>query len=284
MPPDTLPQGNDRLGLKGSNVVSLAVPPTLLWVRTISIPREARSKLEEIARLDLRKASPFGGDDLYWQLGSPVVKSGRLECEQFVAKRSDVANWLTEAEHYGLKVKEIVVDGVDLNKPLANFSSKIFPQRRQVLQLNAMLVLTALIFHLTLWALPIWRIDRSNILLSEEVANEVRELAKLRARIEVKRQYKAVEAALSEKARARPLLIDSIREVTVALNDSTWLESFVFSGDRILISGVTEGSAAQLVLDLTSRPGFSDPALSGPVSRSSTGSERFEISARLGGN
>ncbi len=94
-----------------------------------------------------------------------------------------------------------------------------------------------------------------------------------------KRRVSAEEQkALLDVTLGRPRLSETLRELTVALPDEVWISDLELNDSGLLVAGETAASAADLVIALARSRTFTDPHLSGPVSATASGGERFQLS------
>ncbi|MFZ5963017.1 PilN domain-containing protein [Thalassococcus sp. BH17M4-6] len=283
MPADMLtkPAGPDAKN-PARRVIDLQVPPTLFLERQVTAPVTARSKLETLAELDLRHRTPFSPGDVYSQLGTPKVQGDTLVVPQWVAKRSDVAEWQRNLSAHGMRLRRVHVDGQP--RPIADFSATIAPGGRKLRWVNGLLAAVAVAAVLAGWLYPGWVArDQSRVLQDDLVALRAEALA-LRQEVETLRSRDSERAAFLDTLLRRAALIDTLRDLTVALPDEVWIETVTYSPKRTTINGQIDGSAADLVLALGKRPVFRNPRLSGPVSKTPADGERFEITVDLEGS
>lgn len=263
-------------------VIDMHVPAEQFLQRQIAAPGTARSKLETLAELDLRQRTPFAPGDVFSQLGTPKLEDGMLKVPQWVVKRSDVTDWQRNLAAHGLRMRRLYVDGQP--RPIADFSSAIAPAGRKLRWLNCLLGGAALATTLAGWLYPGWVAqDQSRILQRDLVALRAEALT-LRQEVETLRSQDSERAAFLDTLLRRATLIDTLRDLTVALPDAVWIETVTYSPKRTTISGQIDGSAADLVLALGKRPVFRNPRLSGPVSKTPANGERFEITIDLEGS
>ena len=274
-----MPEASRR---KAVNVDAI-IPRHLILRREITAPASARRTLRSVARLDLLRQTPFREADVFWALGSERSdRDGQVKAAQWVIRRSDVAQWRARLRKAGLKLRRVYVDGAEEVGALADFSADLAPAARRWRRLNAVLALSAAGLAAVWWLYPGWIASQQLEKLSREQTALQAEALTLRREIESLRQLASDRTAFLDLVYRRPLLSHMLRELTVALPDSVWTDTFVFRTDRVVVTGEAEDSAADLVIALSGNPRFGNPRLSGPVSSTANGTERFELTVDVG--
>lgn len=262
--------------------IDVVAPSEMFLKRTIKVPKSAAAKLHAMATLDLRQHTPFNPQDIHWQLDTPQKQGGSIEATQWVVKRTDVEKWRMRLAVQGYQVRRVFVQGAQASQPIADFSDELAPWRRGLVMLNGVLVLTATAAALAAWLYPGWVAQRQTEMLQAQTQILQVQAVDLRREVEGLRGLDRERTAFLDTILRRPLLVDSLRELTIALPDDVWIASMVYSPQRIVMSGETSGSAAEIVLKLGGRRMLGNPRLSGPVQRTANQAERFEISVDLG--
>jgi len=263
-------------------IVDAHVPATLFLKRTITAPLGARMKLGELAALDLRQHTPFRPEDVSWRLEAAKADADHLTATQWVAKRTDLEQWRRNLAGHGFLLRKVFVDGTRLNGPVADFSAHVAPRAKRIRTVNALLAMLAVAAAAVGWVYPSWTAQTQATELQSRLALLRSEAVALRAEVEDLRLRESERAAFLDLLFRRPLLVGTLRELTIALRDDVWLGTVDFRPERVVITGETSGSAADTVLLLSKKPRFGNPRLSGPVSRTASNAERFEITINLG--
>jgi len=268
----------------GNNQVRLSdvyLPPTVFLEREVTIPKGAEKNTRSIIELDMVRRTPFRSNDVLWA-HSKQDRNGRVI--QWVAKKSDIQHILKNLAGNHISVRQVFVDVPNTTAAVAMFDTGDSRLLNFMRTLNFGLAALTVAFLLFAWLFPTWKLS-GNIGVIETQTEGLRAQA-LQTRADVD-QFRAVETSKAELLtllRERPKLSGVLRDLTVALPDTTWSDNMVFTSERVVFSGTTEASAAELVLGLARSKQFENPRLSGPVSRTSTGGERFEIAAELRAN
>lgn len=261
--------------------IDLHVPADHFFERVVSAPKSARSKLHALAELDLRHRTPFNPAEVHTQLGVSTTNGEQVQVQQWVVKRSDVSEWRRNLANRGMRLRRLYVEGQ--SRPIADFSADIATGGHALRWINSLLVAGIVTCVLTGWMYPGWIAhEQSKALEAELVVLRAKALA-LRRDVDALRARDSERAVFLDTLFRRASLVDTLRELTVALPDEIWVEAITYSPERTTINGQIQGSAADLVLALGQRPAFINPRLSGRVSKTPADAERFEITIDLDG-
>ena len=272
---------SDAAALQQGQVVDAVVPQRRFLKRRISAPKTAANSLAAVAQLDLQRRTPLQVSAVKWILGTRHRSETQIVAEQWVAKMTDLALWKTQLEETGVKVRRFFIEGVEEFGPIADYSSDIAPQARRWKLLNGMLLLAVLCSAISWWLYPAWALGPQLRAMEKQITQLRDEALQLRPHIEQLRGYNAEKTAFLDVMNRQPVLSETLRELTIALPDAVWLESLTFTKGRLVFSGETQQSAPQLVLDLAENVRFQTPRLTGAVSNTQSGAERFEITLEL---
>lgn len=274
---DAAPRKDRRM-----RTVDAHVPAEMFLQRRITAPPGARGRLATVAELDLRQRTPFRPDEIFALLGPAEVEDGTVAATQWVAKRADVALWRTRLAAQGLRLRRVYVAGVRLPGPIADFTAEIAGAGRHVRRLNGLLAATAAAAAVVGALYPAWNAAQQTAALDGQLSELRDQAIALRREVETLRAQEVERAAFLDLLFRRPLLVETLRELTVALPDDVWLANLEFRPERAVIVGEAQGSAADTVLLLSQRPQFGNPRISGTVARTASNAERFEITVDLG--
>lgn len=262
-------------------IVDAVVPSGHFLRREVSAPRRASVKLSAVAGLDLQRQTPFHISDIEWLLGQARTSDKQIVVDQWIAKKSDLELWRSRLSSAGLIVRRIFVKKAEEFGPIADYSAEVSPNISRWRILNGLLLMLIIGLGAIAWSYPALQLGSQLDDLNSQRDTLRTEALALRPQIENLRSFNAEKAAFLDVINHRALLSESLKEVTIALPDAVWLESFVFTTNQVVIIGETKQSAPELVLELSKESGFSNPRLTGPVSKSSAGAERFEITLDL---
>ncbi|AHK47394.1 putative general secretion pathway protein L, GspL (plasmid) [Ensifer adhaerens OV14] len=251
-------------------------------LRKISERRLPRSRLMEMAVIDLVDRTPFRTEDVN------VAPVGLGDGAYYLVVRKDILEpWLATALPFagaraaGLGLE---IDGEPLWLPqdVARMIDKRIARRgwRQIvpaLTFGLVLLLSFVTFsHLA------WRNAVAATSLDEKVSQYRDDAIKIRKALDDRaRALTAIETARLRKAQAVPFA-RVWEELTKTLPDTAYLTDLSLDGNVVTFSGFAQ-SAAQLIPLLAASQTFASPVLTGPVSRvpGRTG-EQFQIKASVG--
>ncbi|WP_037317579.1 PilN domain-containing protein [Ruegeria halocynthiae] len=267
---------------RNTPIVDISVPSEFFFERRLKLPLSARSKLEEMSLLDLRSRTPFELNNIYWRLGKIIIRDGAIEVSQWIVRREDVESWRLNLKKNGYRVRKLFVETESAPSAITDFSDEILPGRQSFRRLNAVLITVAVLALFSAWLYPGVSARSETRALQLELETLRSEALLERRKVEDIRKREAQKAAFVDAVLLRPLLLDTVRELTVSLEDDVWVSTLTFNTSHVVITGEAGDSAAETVLSLGKRSGFGNPRLSGPVSRTARGSEQFEITLDLG--
>lgn len=262
-------------------IVDAYIPAEHFLKRTVSAPRGARAKLDMLAELDLRQATPFRPEEVRFLLDQPKTTEDTVYATQWVAKRADIELWAKRLAMHGLRLRKVFVANSDLSMPIADLTLQIAGAGRKLRFLNAGLALMAAGAGAVGLLYPAWKAQQQTEVLNQHQADLQTRAVALRQEVQTLRAAEAERAAFLDILFRRPVLVDTIRELTIALPDNVWLGTLEFRTDKVVITGEAQDSAANTVLLLSEKPRFGNPRLSGQVARTATNAERFQITFDL---
>ncbi len=270
----------EGLAAQPSCAVDAELPENLFLRRELNLPDAALKSLSRAAELDLVRRTPFHPTTVHSGLGPAVRSGGRVTVAQWVARRRDIDILAERLGALGLRLRHVVVAGQGV--VVADRSAALSRSARRWRRANGSLALISLLLAAALWLGPAVQ-ARDKLRDGEsDLASLRAEAVALRQEVEALRARETERSAFVDAVIRRPRLAEALRELTVALPDEAWVSEFTFSGERVVLAGQISGSAADLVLALAKSRAFSDPRLTGPVSRTADGNERFEMSLLFG--
>lgn len=265
-------------------IVDPVLPEGMLLKRTIRLPSVAARNIEDAARLDLVRGTPFQENDVVWVM-SPTRRDGsEVVATQWVAKRDDLLQLEERLRALGFIPFAFQIEGHPELSKLPVQSTGASGTSKYWGLLNASLLLLAFAITGWIWLAPTLAETRNLAIIEQQVDGLRQEAVELRREVEALRARDTERSAFLNEIVQRPRLIDALRDLTVVIPDDTWVTHLSFSSENVTISGQTTSSAAGMVLSLTNGREFQNPRLTGPVSRAQSGAEAFEISVGLGGS
>lgn len=258
---------------KRLRTVNIILPRDRLLQRKLELPASKPSARHAIAELDLVRRTPFKPIDVSWVLVNPQTNMW----EQWVAKNADLQVCRKNLASHGYTVRQFLVQTPQGHLPLTDYSDEIAPNRSIWPRINAALLCIALALGLTIWLYPAYLAQR-DVAAIEPALTELRANAlSLRQEVELLEQSQTQRSDFIDAVIRRPRFVDTLRHITVAMPDDVWVSDLTFQQERITLSGETSSSAAGLVLELSESNLQYAPALSGAVSRTNEGQERFSL-------
>ncbi len=258
-----------------SHIVDVVLPQEALLKRNISCPTLNHTQSRAVATLDLTRKTPFSGDEVYW--GIERRRDVKLPLIQWIAKRTDITIYKRALHLRGMTVRRFLVQAPSGDVVICDFGPEVNSKSKYIRRLNSVLLAAFIGLLGFIWLFPALSERSANALQQHELTELQTRALTLRKEIEDLSKADKERADFIESVVRRPKLVDTLRQVTVALPDSVWISSFSFSPDTIVVNGETTASAAELVLRLTNSNLPYIVALSGPVARTNEGGERFEL-------
>ena len=264
--------------VKQKGIVDIVVPQSLFLRRQVTAPKTASGSLSAIAELDMQRKTPFSQGNAYWVLGRPQRTQAGITVDQWIAKRTAVIAWKERMANAGLHVRRLLIEDAGV---LADFSKEVAPKSKIWRRVNGALACTLLGLGAFNWLYPAWSIEGDLKRLEHDKTTLTEHALSLRTATERLQQQEDEKTEFLSLLANRPLLSETLKELTEALSDDVWLTSIEFRNDTIVINGETTSSVPKLVLALSSHSRFDDVSLSGPVARTAIGAERFELNLRV---
>lgn len=267
----------------------LRIAKSACFERRIELPETARADAARILELDLERATPFKHKDVYTACyedrGAPLPPKGKIAVRQFIVKREriDEARQVLRAQGFDMAFADCWDEGGKtalkinfLSKPYATSAPPRPPQT-----LAKLMALTTLVLAGSAAGLTIQRGNAAIEALELKVAE-----AKTRAQ-SIRKSVDQAEAAfkgatalqnLKERRIAAPGLLE---ELTRLLPDTTYVTDFRIDAGKLVITGLSQSSAALIPLIEKSEL-FEGATMAAPVLfDTNANKEQFRIEARL---
>ena len=266
------------LSVKGSSgqtiIADCVLPKSVLLERVISVPPANTAQQAKIAELDMLRRTPFSPQDVYYAIGK-LPGNGPGQLKQWIAKKTDILRFRSNLRTHGLNVRRFLVEDGTRQVIIADFSAQVAPYQQRIRRWNGLFASIAIIAATAIWLIPAFHSRAETIARTASVDALRSQALSLRAEIVSLEEADATRLAFVENILRRPRAVDTLRQVTVVLPDEVWAFEMTITKDRVAISGETSQSAAALVLALTEADVGYTPSLTGPVSRTAGGKERF---------
>lgn len=270
---------------KGLPIV-LRLPRSVCLVRELTVPAATRPKLQQMLALDIERATPLKAADVAfgWTVRQSRGERSALSVTQVIVKQTAIDSALAQCTELGLVPDtldcardDLTGFNVDLRAAKDTSVQSGGPYARPLRWLTtACVAMICLIgwqgFH---------RQDLALAAVEEQfAAAKTRALAQRAAAERTDGEAKGVSALLSMRAR-RPLAVAIWTDITRLLPDTAYLANLHLEGETLTMSGQAK-SAAGLIAILQQSKLISEATLTSPVVyNATTGTEQFEISAKL---
>lgn len=260
------------------SAVIAELPAAVCLARRIEAPARSSGQLASIAALDLVRRTPFHPGDIHTALSVPRQEGSRLVATQWVIRRKDVDRLDRNLSAHGFALRGVQIEGETTTPSLiADFSHRGRAKAGLWKTINGVALAAIVCAVFAVWFFTTWQHSRLLPSLRDRLQSTQTAAVALRTEIESLRSLADEQTAFLSAMVGRPHLSQNLRELTIAIPDETWLSELSYSQASLVLSGETSGSAAELVLSLAEVRSFGNPRLSGPVSRSAEGGERFEV-------
>ncbi|PIE82799.1 MAG: hypothetical protein CSA09_05150 [Candidatus Contendobacter odensis] len=260
----------------------LRLPAASALLRRVMLPLAAAANLRQVLAFEMDRLTPFDASKLYYDAlvleRQPELR--RMWVELTVLPRGEV-----NAALESLAAISIVPDRIDIQG--SQKSINVLPPekrpRRGVFsrRLLRVLIVIGLGMVVANALVPLWQQRSLAITLQQQVNALQRQSGEVLALRE--RMDKAVEISrfLLRKKQNNPPMINLLRELTIALPDSVWLERLQFKDNTVQLIGQAV-SASILVGLIENTKLFENASFTSPVTNDRrTGKERFVLSANI---
>ena len=263
----------DGLGRPPKRGPELRLPPEMVLMRRLELPRAAERQLEQILRHEFGSRIPYAAEDAYYDF-EVVKRRGRMiEVELYCALKARIDDLRARLAERRLSPATVTVDGakhVDLLRSLRQGEGST---ARTVTRL-------ALLASAALLAFVVWRpLDQRMTLVAELEAETQAARAAANATLALEAEADELRARRRELTRVlsggapRVVLIDELSQL---LPDSAWLRRLSIQGETLQLSGEAE-QAAPLIAELEASELFASASFVSPVTITKTNVERFEL-------
>lgn len=253
--------------------------------KTLSVPRSAARKIEDVLDLHLKKTLPAAGNGTIWAYTLGKQGDGKLRVTAKIVKQDELDQLFRAVKSAGMLLRTIRVSHSDGELFLLDRRRKVDRPLRVWLALTISLFLIAAFG----WFSQKWKVDRDLKIqvarlttMKDALTSEAVELKKTEAKFS-EEANSALDDASRLAAQSNRLIL--LMDLTNALPDSTWLSELSVSGGRIRLSGFSSDDVSSLVQQIEAVTGVDNVVLDGPVLfDSTTRQSRFKVAATLSPN
>lgn len=265
---------NKTLLIKNARVF---LPDHMALKRQFTVPRVSQANLENVARLDLMRRTPYDINDIYWaQVGHKNGKTA-IEVEQFIVEKKTIHQIERNLGKAGINVDSFAFGTDQAAIFLAKASEQNIQGTRRILLANKVLGCVAVFLLITLVGRHAWQNNQE--LQSLTAQNQALKQQAIQIRQDIEKQQSDI--AKSNKRTQfiynRHKLSTVLRDLTVALPDDAWVSNVSQQKSNVTVSGSTSKSSADLVLSLGKIQNIHNPRLMGSTSKGQNGDEKFEL-------
>ena len=267
-PDPALPDLNRRIP------TGLRLPAGSVLTREVDLPLAAGRQLQSVMRFEMDRLTPFGADELYWEVSGVTTDRARsrLRLQLAFVLRAPV-DQLREI----LAQRQIFPSFIEAPGRRIALAAAA-PQRR--LLTAALPALCALLALLCLVS-PFLRQQMAMDAVSQVIAQRQPAAAvalALRRQLSDAAFGRAAIAAAQRQGDALQVLAN----LTDALPDGTWLDDMALKSGMLNLDGQSTDAAALIGL-LSAAPGLHNPSFTAPVTRTANGKDdQFSLQATVG--
>lgn len=259
--------------------VDVVWPAENCLVRTVTLPKASLAQYRKMLRLDMLQSTPFTEAEVFWCFDIDAAPDGKTTLLQYIVKRVDIQKFSNCSLGYGLQVRNVYLAKKSNAMMVLDNTTKLSAPARIWNRINTGLGIAIIGLAATMVYLP--HVERSNALadINARISGLSQQAVSLRNNLTISQETETAKLVFLDDLTSRPLIIAHIEELTKRLPDKVWLQSLSFQKATFVLSGVIDGSAAELVLALGQSTMIKSPRLSGAVSKTGDGDqERFQIS------
>lgn len=274
-----------RYRRQGAEVVA-RLPRAWILRRTAEFPLAASENLREVIGFEMDRHTPFRAHEVYfdYHLVTKDQQRKRLTVDLVVATRATIQCALERLRAWDLQPDRLdIEDGGNDGARSFNLLPNALRTRAKTHGRGLTTALAIVVFVLLVLSvfLPV---QQKHALLAElegrlavakSQAAHARELS-----VQVDGLLERGQFVVQQK-RARPLVADLLKELTILLPDDTWIIQMSWSGDRVTLAGYS-ANPASLVALLEESPLLAEVRFNSPVTVDQRiGLERFNLSATV---
>ena len=270
----------------GAKETVLLLPADKVLVRSMTLPLAAEENLREVLSFEMDRHTPFSADQVYYDyiIAGRNASRKTLSVDLVVAPRNTVDELLDNLADSGLHAD--ILSTRDDNGT-AMLPVNLLPRRKRnnsnkaVRRLDAVLAVVIVCLFITAISLPLLQKRQALRGLEPQLIEAVAQAERAN---ELRQQVERLVAGsgyLVRKKQNRPLILETISEVTRVLPDHTSINRLDISDSELQLQGQSS-SSAMLISLLESSPKLRNVRFRSPVIRiPSTGEERFHLSAEI---
>lgn len=264
--------------------VVLAIPVTMLLVKTLMLPIGADGNVRDVLRYEMDRQTPFTADKVYfdWLIIKKDYDNNKLNIKLFIILKEILEPLLNEIHSVQLEPDIVTTMPVEhasginlLSEKSRNHSNDQIGYRTRILALITLGLFLGTLYFPLLRQEEVLRSAEAKISTLRNEANKTRVLINERDVLQSRARF------LDDKRQARLAAIDILNKLTQLLPDNTYLDRMMLRGEEIEIYGESS-DATSLIQLIEGSDIFSNAQFEAPVTKNiSTGKERFQLSANI---
>jgi hypothetical protein len=244
--------------------------------RHIKLPSAASAKADAAIGLLLRQTLPGQGRGLLWRSEPRGRQGGQTDYTVHIFKESQIDELIASLKRAG-----VAVHAVTIGKGTQPFWHAV-PNAASVVRRWAIIaaLAVALVSLICVVAIERQRAQVEDVLMARSARVTALEERLLVAKSKSEEGKLQEQSVLSDMAMfvAESRRLQLLADLTTALTDEIWVSEMSISGNRMVISGFTDGDVASVVSLLQQLSWTQNVQLNGPISYDSySGQNRFEL-------
>lgn len=264
-------------------VVILRVPQAWVLLRAVQLPAQARAHLSRVIQYEMDRLTPFAPESVYFTFKAHGQSAtGALDRIDLavVPKGHAFGPWTHVLS--GLKMVDLRLTWEGAWTQADLLQGQQSRQRSWVSRLwrwGLWSMASFAVLAILLW--PLWMKREEAKVLDQQLrqlTSQLPQVTSVRTQLE---QIQTAGAFVGEKRKARPLVMDIVREMTNILPANVWLHHLSLRDDEVRIEGEAVNASALLGL-IEASPLLMGASFAAPVvPLAQEGKEQFQIQCRI---
>ncbi|WP_189368212.1 hypothetical protein [Tateyamaria omphalii] len=256
-------------------ITDAVLPERLFLTRTVSLPRKAAARMQQVGTLDLLQKTPFKAEEIVWAIGPVRRDKDQVHMTQIIALKSDLGTWRKRMEAANRPLRRIYANVGEKDVVVADYDKELGKHRRFWPIANTVAAILALSCALYLWALPGLQASQKAAVLQPESERLQEQAIALRAHVRELRADHDRQQGILTGISSAPRLLDAIVAATTILPDTAWVSQYTFDPAGVRMFMDIDGSAVDLLYTLADEALLPNALMQGDVQRTSSGTEEF---------
>ena len=246
---------------------------------TLQLPAVTDAELRQLVSHQIDHVSPFRRDQVHYgyrQLAGGAAAGGGQQLELTLVPKAAVAEALDTARSLGLTVEALrVPGGTEVALPAAESV-----MQRRCRRLNPLLAGVLALLLVAIAVLPLWGQQRQLTRLQLAVDAQAAQAQQVSQRRLQLQRHSEEAGMLFQRRRQAGSVLALLTALSRQLDDGTWLQRLEMRAGSLQLQGVSN-AAVTVLATLEQLPFLTGVHFTGPITRTSDGSESFRLSARV---